>query len=509
MKPKIPDDLLSAFLDREVTPDEETLARQHLQSSPQARQEFQDYQRLGELLHELPRRTVPTEFAAAVMQQAERETLIPLETVGATAVDSQSRRPSRRTWIAASVGLAATAAAVLVVVNLPPRQDAVAVRDTTLAKSPRFEARLAKSAASIAPAAPLAAAGKPLVVAKDATPEMASPEIDAAIPRLRVARAAASPAPTLVSNAPMKPSEAGASRLVFPADLKSAQEGDVVEALESVGNQVAVVRLMLVNQTTALGGLQNLLVRDASRPVQGAEKEKLLKGRFAAAKGSVVVDAKTVSNGPGELICVFVEVSRDELVGVLRDVQNESQIQRAQLTNAISAAKLAEYAKRPVTTASLGGDASAARAQTLSLPHAAVDKITGASTAGKELDRQSAVASTAGKSLSRVSSSIAGKFAQASVAPAQQSAQQSVPAKKDQAGALKGKQLVAGTQRSFQVFFVLDDQNVTESQSAEKAPAADQGQVAPRSSPAVHPRAPVRAKRPGRKRVVKPTDDSE
>src|SRR5580698_555493 len=107
MKPKIPDDLLSAFLDREVTPDEETLARQHLQSSPQARQEFQDYQRLGELLHELPRRTVPTEFAAAVMQQAERETLIPLETLGTATVDSQSRRPSRRTWIAASVGLAA------------------------------------------------------------------------------------------------------------------------------------------------------------------------------------------------------------------------------------------------------------------------------------------------------------------------------------------------------------------------------------------------------------------
>ena len=94
MKPKVPDDLLSAFLDREVTPDEETLARQHLQSSPEARQEFQDYQRLGELLHELPRRTVPTEFAAAVMQQAERETLIPLETLG-TATADQLRRPSR------------------------------------------------------------------------------------------------------------------------------------------------------------------------------------------------------------------------------------------------------------------------------------------------------------------------------------------------------------------------------------------------------------------------------
>src|SRR5580658_7731939 len=129
MKPKIPDDLLSAFLDREVTPEEEVLARKHLQTSPQAKQEFQDYQRLGELLHELPRRTVPTEFAAAVMQQAERETLIPLETAG-TALDSQSKRPTRRAWLVAVVGMLTTAAIVLVVVNLPSHKDAVALRET-------------------------------------------------------------------------------------------------------------------------------------------------------------------------------------------------------------------------------------------------------------------------------------------------------------------------------------------------------------------------------------------
>ena len=37
-----------------------------MQASSQGKQEFQDYQRLSELLHELPRHTVPPEFAATV-----------------------------------------------------------------------------------------------------------------------------------------------------------------------------------------------------------------------------------------------------------------------------------------------------------------------------------------------------------------------------------------------------------------------------------------------------------
>jgi negative regulator of sigma E activity len=507
MTAKIPDDLLSAFLDREVTPDEEAAARKQLKSSPQARQEFQAYQRLGELLHELPRRTAPTEFAAAVMQQAERETLIPLEAAGASPANSQSFRPSRRAWIVSLVGLAATAATVLVVVNASARKDAFAVRDATFGPRSLPQAQVAKSVAldvSPAPAASKRAADSNLAVA----------QADRQLPAM--ARPAAPP-PNVAAMAP-RAVDAEKSRMVFPAELKSAQEGDVVEALESVGDQVAVVRLTLVNRTASFGGLQNLLVRDASRPVRGAEKAKLMKERFAEAKGSVVVDAKTVSNGPGELICVFVEGSRDELVGVLKDVQNQSQVQRAQLTNAISAEKLAEYAQRPVATAGQEGEHGSARAQALSLPHAMVDKIlAGASTVshgaaggsrggspggalasrGAARQGQAFVAADAGKSTAVSKPAMIDGAAQQAGMPAQQSV-----AAKDQPGALKGKQLIAGTtQRSYQVFFVLDDQSVTESQD-KAAAAADQ--VSPESKSHVRPRTPVRARRPARKRVVKP-----
>ncbi len=525
MTSKIPDDLLSAFLDREVTPDEEALVRKHLQKSSQARQEFQDYQRLGQLLHELPRRTAPTEFAAAVMQQAERETLIPLEASATLPRDAQSGRPFRRAWIVSLVGAVATAAAVLVVVNLPARKDAVlkdaVVKDAVFQDSLRKDAVAMREASSVdrqsrlEPQSPKAVAFDALSsMPPSSQPAASKPNAEATVAvakadghfRARMKSGIASPAvPPLNAAAPTRNAaapalvDAGKSRMVFPAELKAAREGDVVEALESVGDQVAVVRLTLVNRTTSLLGLQNLLIRDASRPVRGEEKEKLMKERFAERQGSVVVDGKTVSNGRGELVCVFVEGSRDELVGVLKDVQNQSQVQRAQLTNAISAAKLAEYAQRPVTTAS-----QHSRAQTLSLPHATVDKITGAATLSSDTatNGQTAVPQSANDLMELVQSATTGDTVRKPGLPALQS----VPADKGQAGALKGKQVVAGTaQRSYQVFFVLDDQSVTESQN--KPAAAGESQLSPEAKSHVRPRSPVRARRPMRKRAVKPDDE--
>ena len=153
-----------------------------------------------------------------------------------------------------------------------------------------------------------------------------------------------------------------ARQMVFPADLKTAQLGDVIEALENVGDQVAIVRLMVVNQTAGLAGFQSLLVRDTSRPVQGAEKARLLRERFAGKKRAVSVEGRKMPNATGDLVCVFVEGSREELAGVLRDVENESHIQKAQLTNTISAAKLAQYANRPVAPSDQKGEHSASRA---------------------------------------------------------------------------------------------------------------------------------------------------
>ena len=109
---------------------------------------------------------------------------------------------------------------------------------------------------------------------------------------------------------------------------------------------------------------------------------------------------------------------------------------------------------------------------------------------------QAAVPQSANDLMELVQSATTGDTVQKPGMPALQS----VPANKSQAGALKGKQLVAGTtQRSYQVFFVLDDQSVTESQ--DKAAAAGEAQPSPEAKAHVRPRSPVRARRPMRKRV--------
>jgi hypothetical protein len=512
MKSKIPDDLLSAFLDREVTPDEDAVAKSHLRTSQQAKQEFQDYQRLTELLRELRRQTVPPEFAAAVMQQAERETLIPLETAGIVDGDPHLKRPSRRAWILTAIAVVTAAVIALLFINLHSQKNELAFKESAPVESSAKRA-LEEHFKTVAPPAPAppSAAGKTLALAKMAKPNSAAAALKPSSPAPLGAAIA-------VTSTHAQAPTSNASQLVFPADLKTAKEGDVVEALESIGDQVAVVRLTVVNQTAGVGGLQSLLVRDARRYVKGEEKAKLLKGRFADGQRAVTVEDRKGLNTAGDLICVYVEGSRDELVGVLKDVQMESQFQQAQLTNTISAAKLAEYANRPVSPSGREGDRNSSPAKTvLSLPHAAVDKIFADNVSSynaskdnelgirrREQEKLPAIAPPAGKF-----DSFAAHGEPAAAAGEIGSPAQHVAGTKGKSKTAGGKQLVASTQRSFQVFFVIVDQSSDQSESIEKPPVPSETQVAPEPTRTVRPRKPVRARHPAKKRPPAPENGTD
>lgn len=453
MTSKKPDDLLSAFLDRESTPAEEAAAKSRIQTSPQAKEELQDYARLSEWLHELPRQTVPPEFASAVMQRAERETLIPMEATGAVGRGSHLKPLSRRAWILTAVGAVAAGLAVMLFVPLPGRKDVPVLVDDDAVRQPRRTEVFA-----LADAPPATAAQKPVPAI------MGANAVAARSPLGTAAIAAKSSQPRITASSlgylmPAKPGEGKTAELVFPANLKTARAGDVIEALENVGDQVAVVRLTVVNQTAGLGGLQSLLVRDTSRPVQDREQAKRLQKWFMDKKEGVSVGGQKMANGTGDLICVFMEGSRDQLTGVLKDLQHESQIQQAELTNTISASKLAQYANRPVAPSRQRNETDRNKAQTvLSLPVATVDKILADNRQG---------ASTVGR-------------------PAQQGQ--------------KERQLVAAAQRSYQVFFVLDDQSIAQSQpAAAPPPAAIELEVIRKPSPGGRRRTPVVAKRPASK----------
>jgi hypothetical protein len=507
MNSKIPDDLYSAFLDREVTSAEEAAALAGLQASPQAKQELQDYQRLSEWLHELPRHTLPPEFASAVMQRAERETLIPLDANVIVERDSHSKSPSRRAWIVTIAGAAAVAVAALFFVALPGRRNQPAAVVAHNELSPLTVGRDNPTSDAFAVAAKPALIVRKTAAGRTLTANGVGPQADVALGGTSQKRR------TSTFALRGKLADAKGPQLVFPANLKTAQVGDVIEALENVGEQVAVVRLTVVNQAAGLDGIQSLLVRDASRTVQNVEELKTLRKQFTDKKGTVAVDGSKTPNSAGDLICVFVEGTREQLADVLKDVQNESQIQQAQLTNTISAAKLAQYANRPVAPALQ----SAAGSQgVLSLPVATVDKIVSENEPdqkqaeglkGKEwkfeqtAPTQAAQNKTAPPGSNSAAYQYQGKSAARPASVAQMRQQsidpRTVGAKKDQpAGGAGSRQIVAAAQRSYQVFFVLDDASIAQSQSAVAPPTPAETQSIDQSQPSGPRRRPVVARRP-------------
>ena len=59
MNERSSEDLISAYLDGELTPSEREAVERLLETSAEARQELEAYQALSGLLHELPRQRAP------------------------------------------------------------------------------------------------------------------------------------------------------------------------------------------------------------------------------------------------------------------------------------------------------------------------------------------------------------------------------------------------------------------------------------------------------------------
>jgi hypothetical protein len=418
-----PNDFLSAFYDGETAAGESAVAREFVQRSPEAAREVKEYERLGSLLRGLPRVAVPPEFAASVMQQAERESLIPLEPVLQNSA-AQNPAPgqavpqptgnSRRRWILVSAISGAIAATLMISVGLlnrpkPRGSEEVVIRENATPDSMRAPGR----ATSPAPAVPALAKAESKVAASEldrrglrsksdenllapalkspaASPSPAAEDKDAA-PLSFAPKTAQSPVNEPVSTAQQSPVPQEEVGLVLPANLKTAQVGEVVEALQQDGKQVVVVRLTVVNQVEALDGVQSLLVRNTSQVLQNVDEIKRMRQRFAGGKAADV-PKEALSGAPGNMICVYAEGSRAEMVRVLKGLQSERHIQEAELTSTIPLEVLEEFANSGVPpNQQIGGLISAQKQDTkqsavtrksaagsqlaVSLPAATVDKI--------------------------------------------------------------------------------------------------------------------------------------
>lgn len=502
MNSKFPDDLLSAFHDGEVTPSEETVVQIRAKASPEARQELQDYQRMSQLLRELPRQKAPPEFASAVLQKAERESLIPSEAASAGAtIGSRSTRFSRRQlWTFGAVGITAVAAGIIALVNLPSVQHqplaqkpgiAVAQRDepatsTAMARSlPRtaeavggrestLDAKVADRVTNGPQSWGFAKSSAPSPAATLGAPSAASKQVAAPAPVATTREAGAA-----------KISDLDASRLTFPADLKTAKVGEAVDALEKDGDRVAVVRLTVVNQAEGLAGIQKLLVANDRRAVDSAAEKDKLSALYSLPKQGVAVDSASKARGRGDLVCVYVEGTRDDLVAVLHEVQNESFFQQMEVTS-ISAAQLERLSRRAVSPQNGKSEPVSLRQQVVTLPVAALSEIHSEKESAQH-DEYKLMYEYANPALGKKSAPLAGETPPRSLAQPKAQASQAAPieAPRRAGTMLREEEKVAGGGRSaktkthvpprdatkvadagrhsVQVFFVIDDQSAPSS----------------------------------------------
>jgi hypothetical protein len=310
--------------------------------------------------------------------------------------------------------------------------------------------------------------------------------------------------------------------------------GDVVEALLQDGQQVAVVRLTVVNQVEGLDGVQSLLVRNTSRTLQNVDEIKQIRKQFTVDKSARVSKA-AVPSVAGDMICVYVEGSRDEMLGVLQGLQNESQIRAAELTNTIPFTTLEEYASRAVPSQKKTVDQPAAAnaqlakgavAQTpkasgsqmaVSLPAATVDKIltAGQSTTNARAQNSKAEAGQVTQELPYAFNAPAEK-ADVANRQARNEGQAAMGSRRSAAGGAGSRAVakqagrsqsrdsneIAASQKPFQIFFVITDQPQAQTTqpplNAAKAAAApakpsDAGQMTPAAKAPANSPAPNQA----------------
>lgn len=118
MNPPVPDELISAYFDGEVTPEERGQVEQLLENSAELRQFLDDTSKLSALLHSFPRAATPGDLATNVQQR------INAIKVAATPRVQTARRSLRREIVAFATGIIATAAslvAVYVSINHSPQ----------------------------------------------------------------------------------------------------------------------------------------------------------------------------------------------------------------------------------------------------------------------------------------------------------------------------------------------------------------------------------------------------
>lgn len=243
-------ELISAYLDGQLSPTERAQAESLLAEQPALRQLYEELQGLRQNLQSLPKVKLPSDFSQSVLRQAERTVLRGDEGRGDSLVDASSRSASRSTlatpaprdafaternlWrrFARPAVWSALAVAAALMISVATREPDAGKRQTvalsTGKERPARDGREAEIARRDAPLPKVMTKGGDLLDRAEESASMrAAGTVGDAEQRRDLAESSVAPPPALPASAPQARPEGGAAvgRMRVPAENFSAKSG--------------------------------------------------------------------------------------------------------------------------------------------------------------------------------------------------------------------------------------------------------------------------------------------
>ena len=245
MNEKFSNELISAFFDGEVSPNERAEAQRQIASSSETRREFQEIQSLSKLLQDMSHDAAPYEFSEEVLQAAQRKML--LGETGPAGTPHSERRSLNRLWHGI-VALSAMAAVLFVAVWLFDASEPtvglnnqhIAVMPDQAGKATDRDLRLSEQSAT------LASRVRSQVDFAEKQPRKLATVFPEKLDSKPGADAGVQPDAGELASTPNAPHFG----LILNSkdELKNSRIGQIIKALETSDGQVAVVRLTVIDR---------------------------------------------------------------------------------------------------------------------------------------------------------------------------------------------------------------------------------------------------------------------
>lgn len=348
------DELLSAYHDGELTSAERAMVQRELAASADARREFSELRQVSALLKELPREQLPAEFPQQVLSAIEREMLIATPRAVAASSVGGGARPApaevtARRWAGAGAVLTSAAGLLLLVQAVNDRSQ----RSHLGGLSQNDRLHLANAAQE----------QKPFSVADGLeSPGLTGGGLGRGGVKSSAHDAMVGAAGTnaVVANGNLDNVRQRAvnfeQKLNFDRSrLRTAEIGDVVRALHTEGDEVAVVWLTVVDRQQGLEGLEVLLANNHFARSEPVARSLAVAAPAAAPTETDAPNARKAQaeKAPGKsseastdfIRAVLVESDADQLAAALTQLRRESFVESLVVDQPILVAQLEEARK--------------------------------------------------------------------------------------------------------------------------------------------------------------------